>query len=328
MTGRAAADRAAKAKHDGSWRLVAASGTFVALLVTIVAGAGSPPADTTAPERFIVPSDGHPMTVWARRPAAPRATLLLVHGRTWSSRPDFDLQVPGIPRSVMASFAARGIAAYAVDLRGYGATPRDPSGWTTPRRSASDVSNVLAWISRQYPALPRPALVGWSRGAAVAMLAAQSTVARASALVMFGFAYDPDARFAEVDPGPRPAKAPNTRGAASSDFISPKVTPTPVVRAFVDQALRSDPVTADLRGDDEFNDLRPERMTVPTLVIFGERDPGVLPDEATKLLARLGTTEKQLVVIRGADHAAHLEDTHEMWIGAVVGFMERAAGHR
>ena len=100
-------------------------------------------------------SDGHPMAVWARRPAAPQAAVLLVHGRTWSSRPDFDLQVPGLERSVMRSLAARGVAAYAVDLRGYGETPRDATGWITPRRSAPDVVNVLAWIRRQHPALAR-----------------------------------------------------------------------------------------------------------------------------------------------------------------------------
>jgi alpha-beta hydrolase superfamily lysophospholipase len=109
------------------------------------------------------------MAVWARRPAQVRHVVLLVHGRTWSSRPDFDLQVPGLQRSVMMSLAAQGVAAYAVDLRGYGDTPRDATGWLTPRRSAADILNVLAWVARQHPSLPRPALVGWSRGAAVAM---------------------------------------------------------------------------------------------------------------------------------------------------------------
>src|SRR5437868_9076763 len=92
-------------------------------------------------ERFTVASDGHAMAVWARRPANPRGAILLVHGMTWSSRPDFDLQVPGLQRSVMTSFATQGFAAYGVDLRGYGETPRDATGWATPRRSAADVTN-------------------------------------------------------------------------------------------------------------------------------------------------------------------------------------------
>src|SRR5689334_13841263 len=91
-------------------------------------------AGTNGPERFTVTSDGHPMAVWARRPPTPKGAVLLVHGRTWSSRPDFDLQVPGMQRSVMMSLAAQGFAAYAVDLRGYGETPRDNTGWLTPKR--------------------------------------------------------------------------------------------------------------------------------------------------------------------------------------------------
>src|SRR5262245_33784603 len=129
------------------------------------------PQTAVAPERYTVQSDGHPMAVWARRPAAPKGTILLVHGRTWSSRPDFDLQVPGLRRSVLADLAAQGYAAYAVDLRGYGETPRDTSGWLTPKRAASDVVNVLTWIAQQNPQLPKPSLVGWSRGAPISMLA-------------------------------------------------------------------------------------------------------------------------------------------------------------
>lgn len=281
-----------------------------------------------APERHTVPSDGHPMAVWARRPAQPRAAVLLVHGRTWSSRPDFDLQVPGMQRSVMLSLATERVAAYAVDLRGYGETPRDASGWLTPRRSAVDVSNVLAWVGRQHPTLPRPALVGWSRGAAVAMLAAQAAPDRLSALVLFGFAFDPDLDFVDVTLPDKPAMIRNTAANAASDFISPPVTPDAVVKAFVAQALRADPVLADLRSDAEFNALDPARLRTPTLVLYGERDPGVLHEDAGKFFARLATPDRQLVVLPGADHAAQLEDTHAAWIAAVINFLARPSPRR
>jgi pimeloyl-ACP methyl ester carboxylesterase len=268
------------------------------------------------------------MAVWARRPAQPRAAVLLVHGRTWSSRPDFDLYVPGTQRSVMLSLAAERIAAYAVDLRGYGETPRDPSGWLTPRRSAADVSNVLAWIARQHPTLPRPALLGWSRGAAVAMLTAQAAPDRLSALVLFGFAFDPDLDFVDVAVPDKPAMARNTAASAASDFISPAVTPEAVVKAFVAQALRADPVLADLRNDAEFNALDPTRVKTPTLLLYGERDPGVLHEDAGKFFARLATPDRHQVVLAGADHAAQIEDTHAAWIAAVVNFLARPAPRR
>ena len=297
----------------------------VLVVFSVVAGAAAsrPQAAQTPPERFTVMSDGHPMAVWARRPPSPTASVLLVHGRTWSSRPDFDLQVPGLQRSVLTSFAAKGVSAYAVDLRGYGETPRDASGWMTPNRSAADLVNVLTWIAQQQPSLPRPVLVGWSRGAAIAMLAAQQAPARMSALVVFGFAYDPKATFTDEGVPPRPLRERNTPASAASDFISPAVTPPAVIRAFVSQALTADPVQADTRYDVEFNALSPARLSIPTLVMFGDRDPGVLRSDADKMVAAVGTPDKQLVVLPGADHAAHLENTHDAWIGAILTFMNR-----
>jgi pimeloyl-ACP methyl ester carboxylesterase len=286
-------------------------------------------ASSTGLERFTVLSDGHPMAVWARRPpSGVRGVVLLVHGRTWSSRPDFDLHVPGLHRSVMASLAARGFAAYAVDLRGYGGTPRDSTGWLTPRRSAADVVNVLDWVAQQYPSLAKPALIGWSRGAAVAMLVAVEAPSRLSALVLFGFSYDPDLAFGDVDTPARPLRAKNTRESAASDFISPKITPPEVIREFVAAALESDPITADLKSDHEFSAIAPAKIGTPTLILFGERDPGVLQAEAGKLLARLGTADKQLVELPGADHAAQLEDTHDAWVAAVVNFLTRPPAAR
>ena len=277
----------------------------------------------SAPERFTVQSDGHPMAVWARRPAAPKGAVLLVHGRTWSSRPDFDLQVPGLQRSVMASLAAQGFATYAVDLRGYGETPRDQTGWMTPKRGAADLAAVLAWVADRHPALPKPALIGWSRGAGIAGLAAVLTPARASALVLFGFAFDPDLQFAELPAPEKPAMEKNTADAAASDFISPKVTPPAVIQAFVEQALKADPVLADLKNDGEYNAFKPAKLTTPTLVLYGDRDPGVTGEDAGKFFAAIAASDKQMVVLPGADHAAQLEDTHDAWIAAIVSFLLR-----
>jgi pimeloyl-ACP methyl ester carboxylesterase len=275
-------------------------------------------------ERFTVPSDGHPMAVWARRPSAPIGAILLVHGRTWSSRPDFDLQVPGLQRSVLVSFAARGFAAYAVDLRGYGETPRDDTGWLTPKRSVADIVNVLAWVAAQHPSLPKPTLAGWSRGAIMAGMAAQAEPSRVSNVVLFGFAFDPDLKFADVEASPKPARLKNTAAAAQVDFVSPAVTPPAVVKAFVDQALKTDPVQVDVKDDAEFNGFDPAKLTTPTLVIFGAADSGVLAQDARKMLARVAARDKQLVVLPGADHCAQLEDTHDAWVDAILKFVRRA----
>jgi pimeloyl-ACP methyl ester carboxylesterase len=293
-----------------------------------LASGRSPAQPAPGLERFTVASDGHPMAVWARRPPSPHGAVLLVHGRTWSSLPDFDLQVPGLRRSVMADLAASGFAAYAVDMRGYGQTPRDQTGWLTPTRAAADIANVLAWVAAQHPTLPKPALVGWSRGAAESAMVAQSAPTRLSALVLFGFVFDPDAQFVDETTAEKPSRIRNTAEDAMSDFISPAVTPPAVTHAFVEQALKADPVLADLKGDAEFNALRPSQITVPTLVIFGEHDPGVVMSDAGKFFARLGAADKQMVSLPGADHAAQLEDTHDAWMAAVVNFLNRPPARR
>ena len=304
--------------HRPTARLLATA----CLIAATAAHAAAQRLPAPPPDRFTVTSDGHEMAVWARLPEGPRAVVLLLHGRTWSSRPDFDLQVPGLQRSVMQSLADRGIAAYALDFRGYGGTPRDASGWLSPTRSAQDTTNVLDWVRARHPDLAPPAVLGWSRGAAVAQMVAQATPEKLSSLTVFGFA-EPETGYVDLAQPEQPQRLENTEASAKSDFISPRVTPPSVMQAFAAQALRADPVLADLTGDSEFNALSPEHVTVPTLVLFGERDPGVVIAEAATYFARLGTPDKQMVVLPGADHAAQVEDTHDAWIAAVVNFLTR-----
>ena len=104
------------------------------------------------------------------------------------------------------------------------------------------------------------------------------------------------------------------RGASASRTAN--VTPPAVIQAFVQQALKADPVLADLKNDSEFNIFKPARMATPTLVLFGDRDPGVVQEDAAKFFARLASPDKQMVVLPGADHAAQIEDTHDAWIAS------------
>lgn len=294
-----------------------------ALALAVVVSA-TPASAQSPPAQFTVLANGHPLAVWGRSAPTPKAAILLVHGRTWSSRPDFDLQVPGLQRSVMTSLAAKGFAVYAVDLRGYGATPRDRTGFVTPKRAAADVVAVLQWISARHRTLPPPALLGWSLGGAVVQLAAQQPDASISALVLFAFAMDPDAKFASLGDPEQPAMTKTTRADAEIDFISPLVTPRPVIDAFVQQALASDPVRADWIREDEFNAARVDRLLMPTLVIHGARDPGMVDEVTAKFVARMPATHRQWTILPGGDHAAQLEDTHDAFVDAVAGFILRS----
>ena len=91
------------------------------------------------PDRFAVDAAGQQVTVWSRQPEHPLGSVVLVHGRTWSARPDFDFEPRSGSRSLMKALATAGLASYAIDLPGYGSSQRDPSGWLAPGRAVDDV---------------------------------------------------------------------------------------------------------------------------------------------------------------------------------------------
>jgi pimeloyl-ACP methyl ester carboxylesterase len=288
--------------------------------------AGPAPSHTTtalgAPERYTVAADGHPMRVWARRAARPRGSILFVHGRTWSARPNFDLQTPDGSLSVLKAFADKGFAAYAVDLRGYGETPRDASGWLSPTRAAADVQAVLAWIEKRDGR--RPVLVGYSRGSMVAFLTAQTYPDSLSMLVLYGYPADPDVKLPAETGAPVVRRAPTTLQAAASDFITPGAASPETVRAYAEQAVKADPIRVDWGHEDEFNALDPALIKVPTLLLQGVGDPNAKPQAHARVFNRLGTPSRSWVVLPGADHVAHVERGHAAWVAAIIAFFDRS----
>ncbi len=270
--------------------------------------------------------DGQALALWSRVPAQPRGAVLLVHGRTWSSLPNFDLQVPGEPadtRSVLAALARAGYAAYALDLRGYGASARDRSGWNTPDRAAADVRAALGWIAQRHPRLPPPALLGYSNGARIALLVAQAQAPALSALVLYGFPDDVEVPPAAEATPAEPPRVRTTAEAAGSDFLTPGAASPAVRAAYVAQALAADPVRADWRAPEQFA-YRPEQVAqVPVLLLRGVDDPLATQAENAHLYARLRSGDRTWVTLPHADHVAHVEEAHAAWVETVVAFLRR-----
>ncbi|MGD8328329.1 MAG: alpha/beta fold hydrolase, partial [Acidobacteriota bacterium] len=274
--------------------------------------------------RHTVDADGHPIALWEK--SAPEATeaILLVHGRTWSARPDFDLQVEGEDLSLMDGLVDAGYAVFAVDLRGYGATPRDETGWMTPGRSAEDVAIVLEWIAGRRSWAAKPHLFGWSLGSTISHLAAQRHPELLSSLTLFGFWLDLDVTFPPDEPGIEPERLSNTAEAAASDFVTPGAISQAAIDAYVEAALAADPVKVDIRSYADFNELDPSKLRMPTLVIVGEYDPLAPAELQAKLYLRIGTGHKQWVTVPGGDHAAFLEAPRGYFLHALVAFLQGA----
>lgn len=310
----------------GRWRLV--FGAALAALLMLPGPVSAQVPDPAAPIAHEITVDGHPIRIWEKSPPAqpralPEPRVLLVHGRTWSTRPDFDLQVPGEERSLMDGLVERGIAGFGVDLRGYGETPRDDSGWLTPERAAGDVAGVLEWLVGRTPEAPRPWLFGWSYGAMVAQLVAQQRPDLISGLILFGYPVRPGIdREPENSDGP-PPREPTTAQAARADFILPDAISEQAIEAFVAAALAADPVRADWRRLDQWRALDGAAVRVPTLLLEAQHDPLALDDVHAELFARLDTGDKAWVVIPGGDHAAFMERPRGYFLDLMDTFIRR-----
>ena len=299
----------------------AAIATASLLAVSFTATAQTP----TAPRRNEVRADdGHRLVLWEKRPAGqPVGEIVLLHGRTWSALPNFDLHAPAQHVSLMDALAAKGYAVYALDQRGYGATARDATSWLTPQRAARDAENAADWVAARAPGARRPALLGYSRGSATAMLVAQRHPQKVSALIMYG-PYHNIMKLPEVAPEPlRPPREATTAFGAAEDFTTPDSTPPGVKAAYVRSATRSDPVRVDWRHEEQFNALDPAAIKTPTLLIHGDRDPYAMEAGLPVFFSRLATADRWWVVLASSDHVAHLE-RQAAFVLAVTGFLERA----
>jgi alpha-beta hydrolase superfamily lysophospholipase len=285
------------------------------------------PTDVVSKEKkelimHTVNSDGHPMAVWEKDAVNPKGIILFVHGRTWSGVPDFDLQVEGEDLSLMDGMVAEGYSTYAVDLRGYGETPRDSTEWLTPTTAAKDIINVLHWVSAQNKKR-KVHLFGWSMGSTSSLLATQQNSEDIASLTLFGFWKDLDFKILENSKNPQLKKEINTAKNAASDFIVPGSISRKAIDTYVKMALESDPVRVDWKSEAEFNDIDPALITTPTLLIQGEFDPIAPTAFQAKLFTRLKTADKSWVVISGGDHAAFMETPRKHFISAFTSFIDR-----
>lgn len=271
--------------------------------------------------RHTVTADGHPIALWEKSAENAKEAILLVHGRTWSALPDFDLQVEGEDLSLMDGLVKEGYAVYAVDLRGYGETPRDETEWFTPDRAAKDLGAVMTWIGSHKNWSKKPHLFGWSMGSTNSQLMAQRNPELISSLTLFGYWFDNDQKVPADAPDHTLLKIVNTAEAAASDFIIPGSISQKAIDTYVEVSLKADPIKVDWKNLDQYNELDPSKVMVPTLVLQGEHDPIGPTDRQVKLYTRLGTSHKQWVTVPGGDHAAFMETPRDYFIHALVSFL-------
>lgn len=272
-------------------------------------------------EQRVTMDDGHQLTLYRRSAENPTGSILLIHGRTWSALPDFDLVTAQENLSMMKALVKEGLAVYAVDLRGYGKSLRDKSGWNTPQRAAKDTAMVLDYINSRHKTLKGTTVFGWSNGSLVAMLTAQKYPNKVKNLILYGFPLDTEATISDGPKDQVPPRKPTTAAAAAEDFIIPGTISNQAVEAYVKAALLADPVRADWNRLSQWEQLDAARILVPTLLLQAASDPLTNMDADALFFKKLATKDKQWVILSNADHAALLESARFRLYHAVVSFM-------
>jgi len=269
----------------------------------------------------------HTFAVYEKKADSPSDIILFVHGRTISSLPNFNLQIESKNVSVMDAFVAKGFTVYAIDLRGFGNTPRDDSGWITPNKASSDVIKMLEWITARHPKNKKPALFGYSLGSLVSQLVVQQKPNLVSELVLFGY---PIRYLDKIDASAikkdktiiNPPRKPNTVEWSSDGFITSFITQE-VIDGYVSACLSLDSTLADWNNIAQWNQLDPLAITAPTLLINGEHDPYAPADKLASFFSKIGNPDKTWVVITKSGHNAHIEDSAVRLVNGIVNFVRR-----
>lgn len=295
---------------------------FISILLLTI-GLSSSNIQAVTLTQHTVNSDGHSMAFWHKQPennSNKLKQIILLHGRTWSALPDFDLQVEGEELSVMDNLAKLGFSVWALDARGYGETLRDDTGWNNPNKAAQDAANMVRWVTKTTG--EKPVLFGWSYGSMVAQLMVQKNPQLAKAVILYGYPIDPEEKVKVLHLPNKPPKAKNTAKNAASDFIVPGSISQKAIDSYVIASLKADPYRADWDQLQEWDQLDASQIKIPLLLLQAEHDPLAKSESHARFFVKLPNANKQWVVLAGGDHAALLETAKDRLIHSVNDFVE------
>lgn len=286
--------------------------------------------------------DGTSIRVWARRPPDPTAAVLFVHGATYGGRSAFD--VPGY--SWLAQVADTGRAAYAVDVRGYGASARPaeldgPAGANEPvvraSTAATDAETALEYVADRHDTVH---LVGYSWGTMTSGLLLADRDVDVASLVQYAPVYRPPETHRERLSTGDPPTAYRTVTAADArerwaDQRPGGTVPEQAFTAFWETLVESgqrvgpDAVLApngtlvDIAAAIDDPPYDAGAIGVPALVVRGSLDTASTREDAMGLYDALGAEDRSYTEVSGGSHFLQFEPRRETLSETVIGFFER-----
>ncbi len=293
-------------------------------LILVCASAEGPGSSEGKAHR--IGEEGRVLAVWEKGPGSfdSDRVLVLVHGGTWSGRPNFDLPIRDY--SLMNHLATQGWTSFSVDLAGYGGSDDPPADdWGGARSALANLEQAVDFL-RKERGITSFSLLGLSWGGQVAGLYAQEHPDRVRQLVLCGMHWGKEASFEFPLPGERFRR--NTAEAAGADFGGGRAE-TDVLEAFTQACLRWDPTSPNGVYVDYVKELPlldPIQIQMPVLLLYGADElEGDLFSDALSFFYSLPSPHKDFHLLGGMGHAGHLEKGYRRWRAEILTFLERAA---
>jgi pimeloyl-ACP methyl ester carboxylesterase len=246
--------------------------------------------------------------------------VLLVHGRTWTGRPNFDLQIRGY--SLMDFLAKNGYDVWAIDIHGYGKSDKTDKDWSDTESAVGDIAAAVDYITKER-GVDKISLLGWSWGTQVTGLYTMRNPEKVGKLILYAMAWKGRPERKSM-PLPKEQYRINTEAAARSDFIEGQYE-ADVVEKYVREALAApqSPNGSTVDSITKFPILQPEQIKVPTLVIYPEKDFLATKNETLEFFGKLGTNYKSYAFLPDGGHAIMLEKNHKKFQSVVLGFLNQ-----
>jgi len=254
-----------------------------------------------------------------------------VHGSTWSG-PDFDLQIRDY--SLMDFLAENGYDVWAIDIHGYGHSDKTEKDWSDSKSAAADIAAAVEYITK-LRGLSKVDLLGWSAGTQRAGRYAMQHPDRVAKLILYAPNWKGTAEYRRnlhkrIENGGQPLThyRTNTEAAARSDFVAGELAQHPqyedVVAEYAKVALETDP-----QSPNHFVEyvnlpiLDPLQITVPTMIIHGEKDWLSKEEDLLPFDSQLKTRDKRYILLPDGGHAMMLEKDHRRFQHEVLSFFDR-----
>ncbi len=311
-------------------------------------------------EEFMVPSGESGLRIYLRNKrrqdtevGKPARTLLFVHGATYPSSVTFDFSAGGY--SWMDTLAHAGFDCWLMDIRGYGRSDRPAEMEQKPEANGpivhtdvavADLAAMMEFVLKKR-ALAKLQLLGYSWGTLITGAYTAKNNDKVERLALYGTSMlnsgasligseRPTMAYRYVDAQSVKARWQHELDPAEiQDIIEPDWQ-----RKWLEEAIASDPKSGEhdpplLRAPTGVVDDKvcrwsqgifqydPADITVPTLVIVGERDIETTPEGALSVYHKLtNTPHRRYVIIGKTTHSALLERRRDQLFRATRSFLE------